>query len=163
MMIALGVVFMVLGAVVDVLDLTACAISSLLVVFVYLEIGSPYTWLVWMCTSLLSFVFFPGKALWIEYLMIFGIYPILKAYIEKLPRKIWLLIKLLYANVTIILLMLLVKLIFKMPLVDSDIPWMLPAVYVIMNVAFVAYDLFITVMVRFYFVKLRDRIKHLLK
>ena len=73
MMIALGVVFMVLGAVVDVLDLTACAISSLLVVFVYLEIGSPYTWLVWMCTSLLSFVFFPGKALWIEYLMIFGI------------------------------------------------------------------------------------------
>ena len=163
MMVALGVVLMVLGAVVDVLDLTACAISSLVVVFVYLEIGSPYTWLVWLCTSLLSFVFFPGKALWVEYLLIFGIYPILKAYIERLPRKLWLIIKLLYSNGIILLLMLLVKLIFKTPLVESELPWMLPAIYVLMNVAFVAYDMFITVMVRFYFVKLRNRIKHLLK
>ena len=35
--------------------------------------------------------------------------------------------------------------------------------YVLLNVAFVAYDLFITVMVRFYYVKLRSRFKKLLK
>ena len=52
LMVALGTVFMVIGAVVEVLDLTVCALSSLLVVFVFLEIGSYYPWLVWICTSL---------------------------------------------------------------------------------------------------------------
>lgn len=163
MLVALGVVFMLLGAVVDVLDLSVCALASLLVVFAYLEIGSPYTWLVWMCTSVISFIIFPGKALWIEYLLIFGIYPLLKAYIERLPRKFWLIVKLVYANAVIFLLSYFVKLIFKMPLVESEIPWMVPVMYVLMNVAFVAYDLFITVMVRFYLGKFRNKIKHLLK
>ena len=37
---ALGTVIMLLGAVIETLDLTVCAMASLLVVFVYLEIGS---------------------------------------------------------------------------------------------------------------------------
>ena len=69
MMVALGTAFMVLGAVIDALDLSVCAVASMLVVFVYLEIGSYYPWLVWICTSLATALLYPGKILWVEYLL----------------------------------------------------------------------------------------------
>ena len=161
--VALGVVFMVLGAVFDVVDLTACALSSLLVAFIYIEIGSPYTFLVWICTALLSAVLFPGSAIWIEYLLIFGIYPILKAYIERLPRLFWWLLKLAFINSVIWLLVLLVELITGAPLFDGETFWFNAVIYVLMNIAFISYDLFITVLVRFYLIKLQPRFKNFLK
>ena len=103
--VALGVVFMVIGGFLDVLDLSACALASLISVFVFIEIGSPYTYLVWLATSLITFVMFPGSAIWIEYLAVFGIYPIIKAYIERAPRFLWLILKLIYANCVIWLMM----------------------------------------------------------
>lgn len=161
--VALGVVFMVFGAVFDVVDLTACALSSLLVAFIYIEIGSPYTFLVWICTALLSAVLFPGSAIWIEYLLIFGIYPILKAYIERLPRLFWWLLKLAFINSVIWLLALLVELITGAPLFDGETFWFNAVIYVLMNIAFISYDLFITVLVRFYLIKLQPRFKNFLK
>lgn len=163
MIVALSTVFMVLGAVIEVLDLSVCALASLLVCFVYIEIGSPYTWLVWLCTSLTTFVCFPGSIVWMEYFLIFGIYPILKAYIEKLPRKIWIIAKLLFINAIIWVLIFAVELILGIPFFAVDKVWLKAAIYVLMNVAFIAYDLFITVLVRVYFEKFRPRFKNLLK
>ena len=54
MIVALGTVFMKLGSIIEVFDLTAAALASMLVAFVYVEIGSPYTWLVWLATSFLK-------------------------------------------------------------------------------------------------------------
>ena len=163
MLVALGTVFMVVGAVFDVMDLTACAIASLMMVFAYLELGSPYTWLIWLSTTLASAIFFPGSVVWVEYLLVFGIYPILKAYIERLPSPFWWPIKLAYINAIIWGLMLLLDLLFGTPLLDADTPVMKIILYVLINIAFIAYDLFITVMVRVYYEKLRPRIKGLLK
>lgn len=163
MIVALGTVFLVLGAMVDVLDLSVCALSSLLVAFVYIEIGSPYTFIVWIATSLLTFVFFPGSIVWLEYLLVFGIYPIIKAYIEKLPRKVWLLLKLLFFNAVLVAMIFLVELILKMPFFGFENLLIKVGVYVLFNVAFIAYDIFITVLIRFYFERLRNRFKHLLK
>ncbi len=161
--VALGVVLMVIGAEFGVLDLTSCALASLLVAFIYIEIGAPYTFLVWICTSLVSAFLYTGSAVWIEYLLIFGIYPILKGYIERLPRIFWLILKLGFVNTVIWLLAFLVELITKVPLFDGETFWFNALIYVIMNVAFVAYDMFITVLVRFYLIKLQPRIKNFLK
>ena len=79
MMVALGVVFMTIGAFVPSLDMTSAALTSLIVVLIFIEIGSPYTYLVWLATSLIGFIFFSGSAVWLQYLLVFGIYPILKA------------------------------------------------------------------------------------
>lgn len=163
LIVAMGATFMVLGAVVEVLDLSVCALASLLVAFVYIEIGSPYTWLVWLCTTLAVVLIFPGNILWLEYLVIFGIYPIIKAYIERLPRWSWLILKLVFINAVIWLLILLTELIFKLPFFDSDAFLIKALAYALLNVAFVVYDYFITVMVRFYMLKLRPRFKNLLK
>ena len=163
MMVALGTVFMTLGGFFEVLDLSVCALASLLVVFVLIEVGDPFPWLVWLCTSLATFLIFPGKMLWMEYLLIFGIYPILKAYIERLPRVAWFVLKLAFINSVLWLIILGFELIFKTSIFIVDELWVKVAVYFVMNVAFFAYDMFITVLVRFYFARLRGRIKHLLK
>ena len=163
-LVALGVAFMVLGAMVEVMDLSVCALASLLVVFVYIEIGSPYTWLVWICTSLISAIIFPGSILWVEYLFVFGIYPLIKAFIERIPKRVfWWPVKLLYFNAVIWALFCIVELIFGLPFFEGDNILWKAGLYLLMNVAFVAYDIFITVMVRFYFDKLRRRFLRFLK
>ena len=163
MIVALSVALMTLGGFVEVLDLSAAALASVLVAFVYIEIGSPYTWLVWLCTSLASFLIFPGSMLWIEYFLIFGVYPILKAYIERLPRGVWLPVKLVYINCVLIAVIFAFRFVFKTSIFIVDKTWIKVFIYALMNVAFVAYDIFITVLVRLYLEKFRHRFKHLLK
>ena len=152
MAVALGVAFSALGSVVSVLDLTAATLASLLVAFVYIEVGSPYTWLVWLV-----------------YLTLFGIYPILKGYIERTPRPIWWLLKLLYLNAMLLLLAFFAEALTGVPFFgDLDtLPVALPIAYAIMwavmNLAFVLYDILIVKMVRFYKIKIRPKIERLLK
>ena len=169
-MVAMGTVFMAIGAYVEALDLTTVALASLLMVFVYIEIGSPYTWLVWLCTTLASALMYFGSPIWVEYFLVFGIYPVIKGYIERLPRSIWLLLKLIYANLTFAALALGLEFVLKIPfLAENEDFFGLPtyAVYIIigivLNIAFVAYDFFINVMVRYYMQRLRSRFKSLLK
>ena len=54
-------------------------------------------------------------------------------------------------------------LIFGVPLVPIENKIFVIGVYLVMNVGFIAYDMFITVMMRMYLFKLRSRIKNLLK
>ena len=162
-LVSLGAIFMALGALVEVVDLTVCALASLIVVFVYLEIGSPYTWLTWLATALVSFIIFPAKPIWLNYLLLFGIYPILKAYIEKLPRPSWIFLKLGYANGVFIALFFLMDAIFGMSLFDSDLVIVKAVLWGVMIIGFIAYDLFITVSVRIYYAKIRQKFIRFLK
>lgn len=167
MLVAVGTVFMTIGAFVQELDLTVCALSSLTVVFAFLEIGSYYPWLVWICTSLCTaLVCNANPLLPLEYFLIFGIYPLVKAYIERLPKWSWIIVKLAYINAIIWGLVGICELLLKTVFpffegIDNEIFFIV--LYVLMNVAFLAFDLFITVMVRFYFIKLRPRFKNFLK
>ena len=168
--VALGVVFMLLGFFLEMLDLTAAALASLVMVFIYLEVGHPYTFAVWIATSLLAFLFYQGSLLWIEYFLVFGIYPIIKGYIEKLPRWSWIPIKLVFCAVSCLGLVLFSHFVRAMPIISEGdalfgisgnlLCMILGAVLL---VAFLCYDLFINVMVRFYLVKLRPKLSKLLK
>ena len=162
-MVALGTTFMIIGAVIEVLDLSVCALASLLVVFIYLEVGSYYPWLVWICTTLATGLLYPGSLLWAEYLLVFGVYPLMKSYIERLPRWSWIIVKLLYANAVIWILFLVCEKLLGIPFFEDEGRLMRIITYILTNVAFVAYDFFITVMVRFYYDKLRPRFKRFLK
>ena len=167
---ALGGVFMVLGAVIQVLDLSTATLASLLVVFIYLELGSPYTWLVWLTTSLGAFLLYPGSLMWLTYLFMFGIYPIVKGYIERLPRFLWLALKLVFLNVMLVVMVLLSEAIVGVSFFGdvSEISWLSPQaayifLWVLMNVTFILYDRMIVIMVAFYFAKIRPKIEKLLK
>ena len=162
MMVALGAVLMLVGVYIEVLDLSVCALASLLVVFIYLEIGSYYPWLVWICTALAT-ALMGGGIVAAEYFLVFGIYPLLKSFVERLPRWSWIIVKLVFINAVIWILFLISELLLGQNFFGEEGLVMTIIVYVLMNVAFVAYDFFITVMVRFYLDRLRPRIKKLLK
>ena len=162
-LVALGAVVMAIGSLFEVLDLSVCVLASLIVVFIYIEIGSPYTWLVWLCTSLVTFLVFPGKPIWLNYFILFGIYPILKAYIEKLPRPLWLPIKLVYINCVIWIMFFLMEVIFLTPLFEAEYFWLRAVLYAFANVAFVAYDMFLAVAARIYFGKFRQKFLRFLR
>ena len=160
---ALGVVMISVGAIFELFDLSILAFVSLFVAFAYIELGSPYTFLVWIVTSLLSFILFPGAVMWIEYFAVFGIYPILKGYIERLGRLFWWPLKILYASLSVILLIFAVEFITGTPFFTFDATLLKVGICVLLIFAFALYDVFLTVLIRYYMRALRPRIKTLLK
>lgn len=163
MIVAISVAFLTVGAMWEVLDLSLAAFASVFVAFVYIEIGSPYTWLVWLLTSLITAIIFPGSIVWAEYLGLFGIYPILKAYIERLPRIFWIILKLVYINAIAVAAIFLVEIVFSVPFFSGDVWWINTGLYLLVNVAFFAYDIFLSVLIRAYMTNFRHRFRKFLK
>lgn len=170
--IALGVLFMALGAFVEVLDLTVAALSSCLMAFVFIEIGDKYAFGVWLGTSILGAVFFTHSLVWVTYFLVCGIYPILKAYIEKLKRPFWIPAKLVFFIISAILMILASELLLgipffsdtlNVPFFENNMELFKTIVVVALIGALFVYDIFLTVMIRTYFSSFRDRIKSVLK
>lgn len=162
--VALGVVMMSLSAQLQLFDLSVCALASLIIAFVYMEVGSPYTFLVWIATSLLMLWLFSGSVLWAQYLLLFGNYPIVKGYVERIRRRVlWWVLKLVYANIITVLLIFLIKLITGEPFFNVDSYLLIGGIYILLIAAFVLYDVFLTVLIRYYIRKIRPRINKLLK
>lgn len=162
-MTALGVVFLGIGSALEALDFAVSLFASVIMLFIYIEIGKPYTWLVLFSTALLSYIFFPASFVWLNYLLAFGLFPLLKAYIERLPRALWFPIKLVYINAVIWALVFLYEWIFGLPLFALDKLWLKMGAYVVINVGFFAYDVFLTLAVRIYLAKYRQKFIRLLK
>ncbi len=172
MAIALGVLFMTLGFFVEVLDMTVAALCSCLMAFVFIEIGAKYAVAVWLGTSVLGAVFFTSSLVWVTFFLVFGIFPILKAFIERLKRPFWIPVKLAFFLVSATVMILVSELILGIPFFDDSIN--LPfigdnvllfraVVYVLLIAALFVYDVFMTVMIRTYFANIRKRIQSLLK
>ena len=164
MMVALGTVFLLVGANIEALDLAMGAVASVVMVFVHIELGSPYTWLVWLSTATLALLLGTANPLsgaW--YLALFGIWPILKGYVERLPRVIWLLPKLLFANLSFAAVIGTWVLIFKISPFAIDAAWLKIAALIVGNLAFIIYDLFVSAVARVYLLKYKDKFSKLLK
>jgi len=163
-MVAMGVVFMALGVLTQVMELAIGAFASLIMVFVCLEIGKPYNFLVWLATTLLTFVFFPHSLTFVTYFLVFGFFPILKAYIERLPHALWILLKLLYINAVMVILIFVSEFITGAKLFSEGLElWLKILIYALCNIAFFVYDMFLVVMIRYYLFKLRPRFAKFLK
>ena len=165
---ALGVVLMLIGAVFEPLDLGSACISSVLVAFIYMEIGSPYTYLVWLCTSLITALVYPSGLMWIMYLSVFGFYPIIKGIIEKLPRAVWWPLKLAFGAVSFSVLFVVCTFVLGVSLFEegffglpSEVFYLL--MLLLICVCFAAYDIFLTAYIRIYLARIRPKIKKLLK
>lgn len=83
---ALGVVIMSIGSLFESLDLSAAAFAGMLVVFIVIEIGGVWPWMVYAATGILSLLL-PLKLAAVFYLVFIGYYPIVKEKIEKLKYR----------------------------------------------------------------------------
>lgn len=163
-MVAMGVVFIAIGVLTQVMDLAISAFASLIMIFVCIEIGKPYNYLVWLATTLLTFVFFPHSLTFVTYFLVFGFFPILKSYIERLPRFAWIILKLVYINAVLVILIFVSEFITGAKLFSDGLElWHKIAIYLLCNVAFIVYDMFLVVMIRYYLFKLRPRFAKFLK
>ena len=161
---ALGAALMALGAAVEVIDMALAALASLLIIIIIIEVGQPYPWLVWLSTSLITFLLsiFMESTVWLMY-FVFGVFPIIKLYVEKLRRGFWLLLKLVYVNLCIIGLAFALELIFGLPRFETDPLILKVGIYILSNVAFLMYDRLLTLASRIYFEKLRPRFRTFFK
>ncbi len=86
MLCALCFVLMLVGSFIDVMDLSAAALSSFIVIFAVIELRGAYPTLIWAVSSLAALLLLPNKLPAIYFLMFFGWYPIVKNIFEKLPQ-----------------------------------------------------------------------------
>ena len=163
MLVAMGVVIMAVGSVTEVLDLSTSVLASMLVAFACIEIGAPYNYLVWLATTALSAILFPYSLAWMSYFFAFGLWPIIKGYVERAPRPFWLPLKAIFSLFAIVAMAITVKLVTGIPLVVAEKGWMEIGLYALVFVCFFLYDAAMSAFIRFYLIKLRHRFKNLLK
>ena len=84
MLTALGVIFLGIGALIEVLDISMAVFASICVIIAIVEYGKSAPWMVYAGISLLSLLLLPSKFPAVLFALFAGFYPILK---EKLERK----------------------------------------------------------------------------
>lgn len=157
MLCALGVVLLLLGSVIEVMDIAMAALASLLCIFAVIEYGGAAPWLVFSVTGVLSLILLPNKTPAAMYVVFLGYYPIIKEKLERLKKPVAWLIKELIFNVALVALFFIVK--FLLMPNASDPLWIYAALFVLAEAAFVLYDIALTRLITFYILKLRDRFK----
>lgn len=85
MLAALTNVLLILGSLVDVLDLSCAAAASLAVVYARIEYGAKWSAAVWLCASAVSLLLFPRSAP-LLFALFAGPYPLFKAFAERRSR-----------------------------------------------------------------------------
>ncbi len=152
---ALSFVFMFVGTLTGVLDLTAMVVSSLAVSFMVIEFGGMYPWSLWIVGSALCLLLLPDKFAALEYALFGGIYPIVKSYVERLPKIPSWAIKLVFFNAVLT-----AAYFAAVYLFHTDSGMTIGVItYIAANVFFVIYDIALTVFISFYIKTLRRRLK----
>lgn len=135
------------------------AVAGLLIISVFAQCGTLYAFLTFAVSGFLSF-FISDKTSWLLFVCFFGFYPILKPIIEKMKKPIieWAL-KLLVFNISALICYLLEILIISLKLS----PLLLAGVWALGNIAFVLYDIAVSRVAAFYYIRLDSKISGILK
>ena len=157
---ALGVVLLLIGSVVDVLDITMAALASLTVVFAVIELRGSYPWLIFAVTALLSLLLLPNKAPALLYTCIAGYYPIVKWQFEKrFSRPLAMLFKgIVFLGAAALFVYISLKFFVMASFTMQPWYWAVPLLVVAF---FFLYDLAMTRLITFYLVRWRRHFRFL--
>lgn len=92
---ALAVVMLGLGAVIEVIDITAAAVAALVLLPILLCYGARYAWLSYAVTGVLGVLLMPQSLGAWMFAGLTGFYPIVKQRLDRLPRVLSWAVKLL--------------------------------------------------------------------
>ena len=157
MLAALSVVILMLGSLVDVLDITTAVAASVLCIYAVIEMGGFYPWMIWLTTSILAFLLLPMKTPAIFYAMFAGFYPILKEKLEKLKNPISWILKLVVFHICLAGMVGLLYLFVPSLFVVGGMWWLPAATYLLAVGCFVIYDIALTKVITMYLIKFRKR------
>ena len=164
MMVALGVIILYLGSLIEVLDISMAAIASLLCIIAVIEYGRIYAVMVFGATALISMLLLPSKFPPALYTLLIGYYPILKEIIERIGKKgfnkgasvIHWIIKIVFFNVALIAFALVAIYLLALP---ESAKWMQITMILLANATFVIYDVALTRLISTYIFRLRSRLR----
>lgn len=155
-MLAFTVISLFLATVVPTNTLSFYALSSFFVAIVVLQLGIKSGWIFYFASSLLSFILLPDKAGLIPYLAFFGLYGIIKFYIERLNKNVLeYILKIGYFNFSLLLALLFLKQFF-LERIKVDFPWWV--IILALEIAFIAYDYVYTLVIQYYNTKLKRKL-----
>lgn len=100
---ALAVVMLGLGAIIEVIDITAAAMASLVLLPILLCYGTKYAWLSYAVTGVLGVLLMPQSLGAWMFAGLTGFYPIVKQRLDRLPRVLGWAVKLLLLAAVLLL------------------------------------------------------------
>ncbi len=170
---AMGVVLLLIGAFIEILDLSMAALASFFCIFAVIELGGGHAVMIYAVTGILSVIMMPqGLGGWF-YLLFFGYYPIVKEKLERLFKPLAFFLKLLVFNAAITVYLIVSYFLFFGDLelligefssltgAQAPIGAVIAVIYVALNAVFVLYDLALTRLITFYLVRLRKKFRFL--
>lgn len=162
-MASLGVVFLYLGSLLDVLDISSACVASFCVLFCLTELGIPSALGVYAVVTTLGFLVLPQKLPAFFFAFFFGIMPVTKMLLEKLGTRVGKVLcyifKIVLFNGELIVFALLARELLEIP--ESTV--LKIVYYVLANVIFILLDILYGLIVRIYYRKIRQRISKFLK
>ena len=159
---ALGVVLLLLGSLIESLDLSAAMLASLLITVAVIEGGGYWPWLTYAVVALISLLLLPNKFAAVAFILS-GYYPIVKEKLERIRSRtvVWI-IKLVSFNLSLVVFLVMIRFFFTaidisiLPGTDSTLNHILT--FGLGNLIFILYDLLLTRIVSLYLVKIRNKI-----
>lgn len=156
-LLALLVITMYLASLLPGLKTSLLILSSFYIAVVIIEFNVLNGWIFYMASSLLLLIILPNKLMLIPYVLFFGLYGIIKLYIEKINKiVIEYVLKIVYFNVFFIPLIYFGGKIFFSNAIDKFPMW---ALILGLEVAFIFYDYMYTLFIRYYNQILKSKIK----
>ena len=150
---ALVVITLYAESVIPTAKLSLYALSSFFVAIIIIEGGGRAGWLFYLVTSLLVLIIVPDKVGLMPYFVFFGVYGILKFYIEKMHRIVpEYVLKLAYFNICLILALFIIKNLLAVNISSSVPLWLL---IISLEVVFLIYDYVYTLFIQFYLEKIK--------
>lgn len=157
MLVALGVIFLGVGALVEVLDISMAVIASVCVIIPMIEYGKGTPWMVYAAISVLSLLLLPNKFPAALFALFAGFYPILKEKLERKNKVIRWVLKELIFNICLTVIVLLYFFLFFKGTVQ--VPWMIAVAIILAELVFILYDKAISKIIRIYVMEFRHRFK----
>lgn len=163
---ALGVVFLAIGSLIEVLDLSSAAIAGFVIVIAVIEIGGYYPVMMYFVISILSVLVLPNKYPALFFIFFGGFYPIFKAYLERFHFIVAWVVKFSMFNIFLAFMMFAVNFLSKrgfLPplesLPDNSMYKFLEnikiIVFIVANFVFLLYDIAMTRIINLYIIKIR--------
>lgn len=166
MMVALGVIILYMGSLIEVLDISMAALASLLCIIAVIEYGRIYAWMVFGATAIVAMLLLPEKFTPSLYALLVGYYPIIKELIERIGKKSlfpkkgfgvlrWA-VKLVFFNCALLVFALVAVYLLALP---ESAEWMKITMLLLANATFVVYDVALTRLISTYIFRIRGRLK----
>jgi len=149
----MAVLSVFLAAVMPTNRLSFYALSSFFVSIVVIEYGIKNGWVFYVSTCLLALIIVPNKVEVIPYAIFFGIYGIIKSYIERLNRIVpEYVLKYVYFNACLACIILFIREFF-LESVNLKFQWWF--IIIALQGVFLVYDYVYTLFIRYYINKLK--------